>query len=45
MKAWAESMKSGNKITFLADPDAAFVKHIGLDVNLGAAGLGNRSKR
>jgi len=46
MKAWAESMKDAkSKITFLADPDAAFVKHLGLDVNLGAAGLGNRSKR
>jgi peroxiredoxin len=46
LKAWAESMKDAkSKITFLADPDAAFVKSLGLDVNLGAAGLGHRSKR
>jgi len=46
MKAWADSLKSSNnKLTFLADPDATFVKRIGLDINLGGAGLGTRSKR
>jgi len=44
LKNWSESMKAKN-IKFLADSDGSFVKDLKLDVNLGAAGLGLRSKR
>lgn len=45
LKAWAEKMGTEKKILLLADPDAAFTKFLGQDINLGAAGLGVRSKR
>lgn len=45
LKAWAEKMGVGKKIVLLADPEAAFTKFLGLDINLGGAGLGVRAKR
>ena len=45
MQAWAVATAAGDSIEFLADPDAAFTRAIGMDVDLGAAGLGTRSKR
>lgn len=45
MKAWADKMGIGKKILLVADPEAEFTKHLGQDINLGAAGLGVRSKR
>jgi len=45
LKAWSEKLNLGKKILLLADADAAFTKSLGQDVDLGAAGLGVRSKR
>ncbi len=45
MDAWAKATEAGDKITFLADPNADFAKAIGLDLDM-AQGLGfSRSKR
>lgn len=45
MKAWAAHTGAGDKIMFLADGSAAFVRKAGLDIDLSAGGLGVRSKR
>lgn len=45
MRAWEKSAGAEGKIQFLADANADFVKAIGLDIDLGAGGLGIRSKR
>ncbi|MEM1378544.1 MAG: peroxiredoxin [Pseudomonadota bacterium] len=45
MQAWADASGGKDKITFLADWDAGFTKAIGLEIDLGVAGLGVRSKR
>mmetsp|Transcript_12666 Transcript_12666/g.15783 ORF Transcript_12666/g.15783 Transcript_12666/m.15783 type:complete len:97 (+) Transcript_12666:350-640(+) len=46
MKAWAESCNvNQDDIVFLADWNGSFVKQQGLNVDLGAANLGERSKR
>lgn len=42
---WAQDSGAGGKITMLADGSADFVRKIGLDIDLGARGLGTRSKR
>jgi glutaredoxin/glutathione-dependent peroxiredoxin len=42
---WAKDSKADGKITMLADGSAEFAKKIGLDIDLGARGLGVRSKR
>lgn len=42
---WAKDSKAEGKILMLADGSAEFVKKIGLDIDLGARGLGIRSKR
>ncbi len=42
---WAQDTGAEGKITMLADGSADFAKKIGLDVDLGARGLGVRSKR
>jgi peroxiredoxin len=34
MKGWAENLKAGNKINFLADWDGAFTKSIGLLITI-----------
>lgn len=43
--AWAKQSGGAGKIHFLADWDAAFTKALGMDIDLGVAGLGVRSKR
>jgi peroxiredoxin len=45
MNAWAESSGAKGKIHFLADGSGHFATAIGLDLDLGMAGLGLRSKR
>jgi peroxiredoxin len=45
MDAWAKHSGGKGKIHFLADGSANFVKSIGLEIDLGAGGLGLRSKR
>jgi 2-Cys peroxiredoxin 5 len=44
MEAWGKAQGAEGKILMLADPDAAFTKALGLEVNAGALG-GIRSKR
>ncbi|MGB7433408.1 MAG: peroxiredoxin [Ahrensia sp.] len=43
--AWAKQSGGEGKIHFLADWDAAFTKALDMDIDLGVAGLGVRSKR
>jgi glutaredoxin/glutathione-dependent peroxiredoxin len=45
MTAWARFTGGEDKILFLADGSGDFVKAMGLDLDLGAAGMGLRSKR
>ncbi|MEO0543794.1 MAG: peroxiredoxin [Pseudomonadota bacterium] len=45
MQAWAENSGGSEKIKFLADWDAALTTVLGLEIDLGVAGLGVRSKR
>ena len=45
LNEWSKATGSAGKITMLADGGAAFVKAIGLDVDLSANGLGVRSRR
>jgi peroxiredoxin len=42
---WAKDSKADGKILMLADGSADFAKKIGLDIDLGARGLGVRSRR
>jgi peroxiredoxin len=42
---WAKDSKADSKILMLADGSAEFAKKVGLDIDLGARGLGVRSKR
>jgi glutaredoxin/glutathione-dependent peroxiredoxin len=42
---WAHDSGAEGKITMLADGSADFAKKIGLEIDLGARGLGVRSKR
>ena len=42
---WAKDSKADGKIQMLADGSAEFAKKIGLEVDLGARGMGVRSKR
>ncbi|WP_316859378.1 peroxiredoxin [uncultured Cohaesibacter sp.] len=45
MDAWAQASGGKNQITFLADGNADFAKATGLDLDLGAGGMGIRYKR
>lgn len=45
MKAWAKASGGIGKLGFIADWDASFSKALGLDIDLGKAGLGVRSRR
>ena len=42
---WAKDSKADGKILMLADGSAEFAKKLGLEIDLGARGLGTRSKR
>ena len=43
--AWAKATNAKDKIHFLSDGNADFAKSIGMDIDLGVAGMGVRSKR
>ena len=45
MRAWARFSGGEGKIAFLADGNGTFVRGVGLDANMEAAGFGTRSKR
>ena len=45
LTAWQKATGAEGKIAFLADGNAEFAKAIGLEIDLGAGGLGLRSKR
>ncbi len=45
MDAWARASKARGKIHFLSDGSAEFAKAIGMEIDLGAVGMGLRSKR
>lgn len=45
MKAWAKSYPDNKHVKFLADGSAAYVKSLGLELDLTDKGLGVRSKR
>eukprot|EP01097_Dermamoeba_algensis_P001618 TRINITY_DN1606_c0_g1_i1.p1 TRINITY_DN1606_c0_g1~~TRINITY_DN1606_c0_g1_i1.p1 ORF type:complete len:172 (+),score=56.47 TRINITY_DN1606_c0_g1_i1:57-572(+) len=45
MKAFGENLKTEGKVTLLSDSDGSFTRTLGLEADLGAAGLGKRSKR
>jgi peroxiredoxin (alkyl hydroperoxide reductase subunit C) len=45
MNAWGKEQKCGEKVTMVADGDAAFTKATGLELDLGGKGLGLRSQR
>lgn len=45
MSAWGKEHGVGDRVMMLCDPDARFVKSLGLSLGLSGLGLGNRSKR
>ena len=45
LTSWAKDSKADGKILMLADGSAEFAKKVGLEIDLGARGLGTRSKR
>lgn len=45
LTSWAKDTKADGKILMLADGSAEFAKATGLDIDLGARGMGVRSKR
>lgn len=45
MEAWGKQHNADDRILMIADPDGEFTKAVGLEVDLGARGLGLRSQR
>ena len=45
MGAWARDQKANGKIRFMADGSADYTKKLGLELDLGARGLGMRCQR
>jgi len=43
--AWEKASNNNGKIQFLSDGNADFAKAIGMDIDLGVAGMGTRSMR
>lgn len=43
--AWAESSGAKDRISFVSDPEGAWVKQAGLDLDASARGMGTRAKR
>lgn len=43
--AWGKNQKTTDKVTMLADGSGDFARALGLELDLGKAGLGTRSKR
>ena len=44
-ESWSEELGATNKIKFISDPEAAFTKQIGAELDLTSAGFGIRSQR
>jgi len=45
MNAWGKEHGAGDKVLMLADGNADYARALGLDVDLSAAGMGQRSQR
>ncbi len=45
VSAWEKASNASGKVQFLSDGNAEFAKAIGMDIDLGVAGMGIRSKR
>ena len=45
MNAWGKDQSCGEKVTMVADGDAAFTKAAGLELDLSGKGLGLRNQR
>ena len=45
MGAWAREQKSGGKVRMMADGSAEYTKALGLELDLGARGMGTRCQR
>ena len=45
MNAWANASNAGGKILMLSDGNGAFARALGLNVDLTASGMGERSRR
>lgn len=45
MRAWAASQNAADSVTMLADGNAELARALGLDIDLGVAGMGVRAKR
>lgn len=45
MAAWGRDQKAGNKVRMLGDGSAAWTKALGLELDLGARGMGTRMQR
>lgn len=45
MDAWKKATSAGDKILFLADGSASYVKELGLELDASGFGMGIRSKR
>lgn len=45
MNAWGKDQQCGDKVTMVADGDAAFAKATGLELDLNGKGLGMRNQR
>ena len=45
MSTWGEQNGADGKVLMLCDPEAAFTRSLGLDLDLAAFGLGTRSQR
>jgi glutaredoxin/glutathione-dependent peroxiredoxin len=45
MRAWGEKQGTAGKVTLLADGNAELTRALGLDIDLGVAGMGVRAKR
>ena len=45
MNAWGKEQKAEGKIRMLGDGNAAYTKALGLELDLGARGMGTRTSR
>lgn len=45
MDAWGKANNAGDKVTLLADPKGEFTRAVGLGIDLGDFGLGERAQR
>jgi glutaredoxin/glutathione-dependent peroxiredoxin len=45
MKAWQKNLSSAGKVVMISDWDASYAKALGMEVDLGFVGLGQRARR